>query len=261
MLKKRLIGVITVKNGWAVQSMGYRRYLPLGKPECLMSNLDRWGADEILIQVIDRADAGHTPDYALLQRLAQLGLGTPLIYSGGIRTVNDGVRVIQSGADRLVLDAGLHDDLKMVEQLAETLGAQAIIAGLPLSIRDCQLLWLDHRSASSEPIRDDILSLLNSGSISEILIIDWQHEGYVKGFDFSLIELFPDCRAPFIAFGGISELEQMTYLFNQPNVSAVAVGNSLNYREHAIQFIKTGMVGLPLREANYHSKHNSFLYG
>ena len=29
MLNKRIIGMVPVKEGWAVQSFGYRRYLPL----------------------------------------------------------------------------------------------------------------------------------------------------------------------------------------------------------------------------------------
>ena len=103
MLKKRLIGVVTVKNGWAVQSFGYRKYLPLGKPECLVENFDRWGADEILVQVIDRSLTERGPDFELLEKLGRLGLGTPLIYGGGIRNVEEGMKVIQSGADRLSL--------------------------------------------------------------------------------------------------------------------------------------------------------------
>ena len=55
MLKKRIIGSIAVLNGWAVQSISYNRYLPLGRPEVIAQNLDRWGADEILIQCIDRS--------------------------------------------------------------------------------------------------------------------------------------------------------------------------------------------------------------
>jgi cyclase len=39
MLKKRLIGVVTVRDGWAVQSFGYGRYLPLGKPVLMVLKL------------------------------------------------------------------------------------------------------------------------------------------------------------------------------------------------------------------------------
>jgi len=54
MVRKRLIGVITVIDNMAVQSFGYNRYLPLGDPGILAENLDRWRADEILVSCIDR---------------------------------------------------------------------------------------------------------------------------------------------------------------------------------------------------------------
>ena len=63
MLRKRLIGAIIVRKGWAVQSIGYKRWLPLGKPECLAENLDRWGADGIVVLCIDRENQG--PDLEL----------------------------------------------------------------------------------------------------------------------------------------------------------------------------------------------------
>ncbi len=165
MLKKRLIGVVTVRNGWAVQSFGYGRYLPLGKPECLVENLDRWGADEILVQVIDRSLNHHGPDFGLLARLGAMGLETPLIYAGGIRSVEDGVKLVQSGADRIVVDALLHDDLQTVRDLGEQLGAQALIASLPLSIEGSSLVWLDYRTRKSSALAQDVLDMVRSGVI------------------------------------------------------------------------------------------------
>ena len=35
MNKKRIIGTIIVKSDYAVQSFGFKKYLPLGKPEIL----------------------------------------------------------------------------------------------------------------------------------------------------------------------------------------------------------------------------------
>ena len=253
MLKKRLIGVVTVKNGWAVQSIGYRRYLPLGKPECLVENLDRWGADEILVQVIDRSSRNLGPDLELLERLGALGLETPLIYAGGIRSISDGVKTIQLGADRIVVDAILHDDLSAVRGLSERLGAQALIASLPLSLQDKGLVWLDYRLHTSTPISDEVLSLIQSDIISEVLIVDWQHEGRPGGFEQKLVEKFPLQDVPIIAFGGLSEHEQMRALLQSSNVSAVAVGNFLSYHEHAIQEYKEALTGMPLRFASYES--------
>ncbi|OHB46084.1 MAG: hypothetical protein A2178_00560 [Planctomycetes bacterium GWC2_49_10] len=257
MLKKRLVGVVTVKNGWAVQSFGYRRYLPLGKPECLVENLDRWGADEILVQVIDRSIdrsvAGLGPDFGLLERLGNLGLETPLIYAGGIRSVADGVKLVQLGADRLVVDTLLHEDLLSVSGLSARLGAQALIASLPLSWQDGHLEWLDYRLKTSTPISDEVLNLIQSGVVSEVLISDWQHEGMPGGFERKLVDEFALKDVPIIAFGGISEHEQMRVLLQSSGVAAVAVGNFLSYREHAIQNYKEVLTGMPLRLATYES--------
>jgi cyclase len=256
MLKKRLIGVVTVKNGWAVQSFGYGRYLPLGKPECLVENLDRWGADEILVQVIDRSAKNLGPDFELLARLGAMGLETPLIYAGGIRSVEDGVKLVQSGADRVVVDALLHEDLLPVRGLSEQLGAQALIASLPLSLEGSSLAWLDYRSRKSSPLAEDVLDLMRSGVISEVLISDWRHEGMPGGFEHKLVEQFPLKDVPIIAFGGISEQAQMRKLMQSTGVAAVAVGNFLSYREHAIQQYKEVLTGMPVRLATYETTYS-----
>jgi len=256
MLKKRLVGVVTVKNGWAVQSFGYRRYLPLGKPECIVENLCRWGADEIIVQVIDRDTDNSGPDFQLLTKLAELGLETPLIYGGGIRTIEEGVKVIQSGADRLSLDALLHDNLTIVYDLADKLGRQALIAVMPMSFSADELLWLDYRNKVSIPVTSDLLRAFTDRVVSEVLLVDWKNEGVPSSFDVSFVEKFPSVDLPLIAFGGISEHQQMFDLFRRPSISAVAIGNFLNYREHTIQKFKEALVNMSVRSPVYASSHN-----
>lgn len=245
MLKKRLIGVITVKDGWAVQSFGYSRYLPLGHPEVLAENLDRWGADEILLQCIDR----DRPDLDLLQRVAAAGLSTPLIYGGGIRSVEDAVAAVRAGADRVCIDALLHEDIGTAAKLGGPLGAQAIIAALPLSYIDGRLQWFDYRDRTNRDFPPELLNLLKSGAISEALIIDHQHEGSAAAFDPRLVQ--EDFGLPPIAFGGISEPEQIASLLARDKVVAVGIGNFLNYREHALQGYRAAVEGLPLRAPIY----------
>lgn len=247
MLEKRLIGVITVKDGWAVQSIGYRRHRPLGRPEVIAENLDRWGVDEILLQCIDRDAHGGGPDLALLERLSRRGLSTPLVYAGGVRCVEDGVRAVQAGAERIGIDALLHDEPHLAAALAEPLGAQALVAVLPLAVQDGALAWLDHRSRRSMPLSPMLLDVLASGAISEVLLVDWQHEGVQDGFDQRLLSLWPLPTLPLIAFGGLSEPAQLRGVLERPNVVAAAVGNFLNHREHAVQRLKQSLAGLPLR--------------
>ena len=256
MLKKRLIGVVTVKDSWAVQSFGYNHYLPLGKPECLIENLDRWGADEILIQVSDRSRQQSEPDFRLLESIGKLGLSTPLIYGGGIRNVADGVKVIQHGADRLVVDALLHDDLQEVQHLSERLGAQAVIASMPLCWQDSRVKWFDYRTQTRMEIANQLLATIQSGIISEILVSDWLHEGQALSFEPNLVKNFPLPNIPIIAFGGVSEPAQITELLSQPNVVAIAIGNFLNYKEHSLQRYKQSIASEQLRVPSHAPIHS-----
>lgn len=253
MRKKRLIGVVTVKNGWAVQSFGYGRYLPLGKPECLVENLDRWGADEILVQVIDRSSTAAGPDLALLSKLARLGLGTPLIYGGGIRSVLDGMKVIQSGADRIVVDALLHDDLPAIEGLCDKLGAQALIASMPLVSEEGEVRLVNYRSKSITSF-DALSGIIEGGVVSEILAIDMKHEGGPGTFDNTLVDRFPFRGVPLVAFGGISTTDQIQSLLAKSNIAAFGVGNFLNYREHAVQYLKGALASAALRAPLYETE-------
>src|SRR5882672_6452564 len=172
MLKKRLVGVITVRDGWAVQSFGYRRYLPLGHPQFLAQNLDRWGADEILVLCIDRSR----------RCLGSLGLSTPLTYGGGIRTAADAAAVIQAGAERVCVDAVLRAAPGIVGEISALVGAQAVIGVLPLSCVAGELQWLDYLSGRSAPLAAADLMPFERHGASEALIVDWRNEGRPGGF-------------------------------------------------------------------------------
>ena len=49
MIKKRLSTTVVIRDELAVQSFGFKSYLPIGKPENVVENLSWWGSDEILI--------------------------------------------------------------------------------------------------------------------------------------------------------------------------------------------------------------------
>jgi cyclase len=250
-IRKRLVAVVTVRQGLAVQSFGYRRYLPLGRPEVLVENLDRWGADEIILQCIDRSAGGQGPDFATLDRVSRKGLSTPLIYAGGIASAAHGIAVVQRGADRICIDAALQDGPELAMELSAQLGAQALIAALPMSQEGGMLHWMDHRNRRQRPLTAEVLGLLSSRTVSEALIIDWQHEGTRGSFDQELISRFPLQHVPLIAFGGLSDPRQLRAVLQDPRSVAVAVGNFLSYREHAVQALKAELGSLPLRPAIY----------
>jgi len=253
MLKKRLIGVVTIKDGWAVQSFGYRRYLPLGKPEVLVQNLDRWGADEILLQCIDRSRDRLGPDLNLLKAISRLGITTPLIYSGGISNREDAIKVVSFGSDRIMVDSMLLNSPQSLEAVARDLGTQAVIAHLAVRITaNGTSVALDYQNLSEHPL-ERYLKNLPLQWISELMVSDWQNEGTPGRFDERLLDIDWNIhkQLPLLCFGGISEASQIQRVLGHPQVMAVGVGNFLNYREHAVQLLRQQLVGSAVRTHHY----------
>lgn len=247
MLSKRFVGVITIKDGWAVQSFGYQRYLPLGRPEVIAENLDRWKVDEIVLMCIDRSSKNAGPDLETIEKIGKSGIGTPVVYAGGIRNVDDASEVIKLGADRIAVDTILHETPSMVQELSNHIGAQAVIAALPVSAKSGQLSWLNHKSGEERLLSEDVISMLKQKIVSEALLIDWKGEGHNHGFNFDLISAFDISEVPLIAFGGFNDEQMLRRAFELPQVCAVGVGNFLNYKEHAVYHLKSKMMDLPLR--------------
>ena len=255
MVKKRLIGVVTIRNGHAVQSFSYNSYLPLGDPLCIIQNLDRWGVDEIFIQVIDRSINQLGPDFDLLNKIGEIRISTPLIYCGGIRNVNDAINVIKHGSDRIVLDHLLRNSNSELISISKALGSQALIASLPIVKDGNKLLLYNYESKIIQELEEDILEIIsNKDIISEVLLINKETEGLPNSFDTDLISFFPKIKASIIAFGGISEVKQVQNLLSKKQVSAVGIGNFLNYKEHSVQFFKESIKSDYLRSPIYSSK-------
>lgn len=252
MRNKRIIGVVTVRQGWAVQSFGYKRYLPLGRPHVLLENLDRWGVDEILLSCIDRGSEG--PDLDLLCQIEAQGLTTPLIYAGGVRNQADAVAVVGAGADRVAVDAAWHDDPQAVIDIHERVGSQALLASLPLGLGPQGTLHIyDYRRQSHTTLPIALSEAIAGGLVSEVIITDYQSEGTDTAFDLRLLDQFPVQKTNLIAFGGVKNPDVARAVLNHPHVVAFGVGNYLCYREHAVQIFKLALGDFNVRAPCYNA--------
>lgn len=255
MLKKRVIGSIIVKNGWAVQSIGYESYLPLGRPEILAENLDRWGADEIIIQCIDRSKGDLGPDFDTIECIASKGITTPLIYAGGISSYLDCIEVIKSGADRIAVDEMLRSAPSDLKKAASILGSQAIVGCLPIGINGKNIMRLNYLSGELIDLDKAYLNSIYQSSISELLLIDFKNEGRIQGSNLKALDLFPtdSSKMPLLYFGGINTHAKAKKVLNKKNVAGVVIGNYLSYKENSIGEFKQSLNGSNIRSHIFQS--------
>lgn len=251
MFKKRFIGVITVKNELAVQSFGFKKYLPIGDPTILAENLDRWGVDEIFVISIDRTNKTLGPDLNLLKNLNAVGLSTPLTFGGGIHSLEHATSVIKHGAERICLDAILRKDPEVVMEISNHIGAQAIIASLPLCMLDGELKWYNYLKKTHSPITTSLKHLFENGYLSEALIIDYINDGSSGNFNLDILENICLPTVPIIPFGGMTNIEKIRKILDLENIVGFGIGNSLSYREHAVQEVRQRVDRNCLRQSQF----------
>lgn len=252
-VKKRIIGTIIIQDEWAIQSISYQKYLPLGHPWVLAENLDRWGADEILILSIDRSKKRIGPDLEVLSRIANR-VNTPLIYGGGIKNLSDALNTVHAGADRIVVDSLFRESFESIQSISDVIGSQAIILSLPLIFQNNSLYLYDYLTKSNLPFLSYKEKIKSSDCISELLVIDQIHEGEFHSFDTRILEQI-DLEIPLILFGGISEETQLISLIQNKKVSALGIGNFLNYKELSIQRYKKALENVGITRQIYLQKN------
>lgn len=228
MAYKRIIGVLTVKDGRLVKSYGYAAWRPAGRLASALRNLDRWAADEIVVLDISRR-AGLDP--AVLREIAAARIATPLAYGGGIRSVEDVRELMALGCDRFVVESLLFTAPDRLQALADVTGRQALIGSVPVRLEHGALsLW---RPGGYEPLalwRD----ALRAAPVSEFFVTSVPTEGGRGTFPTMLLQAadwLPDGGA--IVFGGLDFGGARRALAHRA-VAAVAFGNLNHETELAL---------------------------
>ena len=256
MISKRIIGVITIKDNIAVQSFGYKKYLPLGDPKILVKNLDRWGTDEILINVIDSWKNDKNPNFEIISKIKDLNITTPIIYGGGINSLESAKKLIYNGVDRLLIEKIIINDLDEFERIYKEIGAQSLILSLPLrKLSKNEYVYFNSISQEEEILPKNFFKVIEKKFVSEILLIDYKNEGSIDGFNLNLLKCLNKFDLDIICFGGIRSAKFIKEISKNKNISAVAIGNSLNYQENSIQNLKTQLQKNQFRKPYFISHH------
>lgn len=260
MLKKRISAVIVLKDQIAVQSMGFNTFLPIGHADISAEFLNDWGADEIVVLDIDASKKGVEPNYSLINKISKKCF-VPLAVGGGIKTLEEARTLIQSGADKIIINTSFLKNPELITRIAEVLGVQCVVVSLDFVKNLDKYEIFSH--AGVKPILNDPIALAKLAEIlgaGELLINSVERDGSKTGFDIQLIkEISGNINIPVIACGGAGKPEHFYDLFKNTNASAAAAGNYFNFSEHSLTIVKSYLKekGVKLR-FDSDAKYNNF---
>jgi imidazole glycerol-phosphate synthase subunit HisF len=238
MLKTRVIGVVLVKSGIAVQSVGFNRYLPVGRPEIAIEYLDRWGIDEIVVLHMGAANAGCALDREVVASYSR-HCRVPLAVGGGLATSGDIKRVIQAGADKVVLNRAVADTPSLISDAAALFGSQCVVVSI-----DARREGASHgaytdsgRTPTGRTAEAFAIQAAEMGA-GEILLNSIDQDGMRAGYDLDLVSRVASAvQIPVIACGGAGHPEHFRAAMRR-GASAVAAANFFHYTEHSVTIVK-----------------------
>ncbi|MDC0296340.1 HisA/HisF-related TIM barrel protein [Akkermansiaceae bacterium] len=241
MLKKRVIATIVVKDGIVVQSINFKKYLPVGKPHIAIEYLNIWGIDEIIFLDISATKNSKGPNYDLIKKCSEKCF-VPLTVGGGISNLSQIDKLMSCGADKISLNSSSRSSPQLISDAANKFGNQSVVLSL-----DCVKInkkykvfdYLSRKALDLSPI-DSIENSLNNG-IGEVFVNSVDRDGSYQGFDIELIKLFDKINIPIICSGGAKNADDFTKVFGQTNVSGAAAANFFHFSEHNVIITKCGI--------------------
>jgi len=240
MLKKRIIASIFIRDGIAVQSVGFKKYLPIGRPEISASAFNSWGADEILLVDISASLENRLISIDIVTRVAA-ECSVPLTVGGGIKSIKEIELLMDAGADKVLLNTANLDINSCLEIGRKIYGRQCMVAGLDYIKHKNNFYVYDHRSGNKTNtlLIDAVKHYIRNGA-GELFVNDVLRDGKEIGYDLDAIKLVTSASiVPVIWCGGAGKPQHFLNAFKATKVNALSAGNIFHFAEHSINIIKS----------------------
>ncbi len=215
----RLIPCLDVANGRVVKGVSFVGLRDVGDPVELASFYSDGGADELVF-----LDIAATPDdvatmTSVIVKVADV-LEIPFTVGGGVRSVADATRIIESGADRVSLNSAALANPWLITAIADRYGSQAVVVAIDAG--DGVVHTHGGRIATSVATIPWAIEAAERGA-GEILLTSIRQDGKRTGFDLELTSAVRDAvSVPVIASGGAGSPEHIAAALRITDAALIA---------------------------------------
>ena len=148
---------------------------------------------------------------------------SPLVFGGGILTIEDAKKYFQNGADKISLNTLILEDFNKISEFCEYFGSQSIVASIDI-IKDKGKYKI--YSAKKNKIYDfnfiEFIKDVEKKGAGEILLNSVDRDGTAEGYDTKLIKYVNDrISIPLIPCGGAGEPKHFMDLLQITKLSAI----------------------------------------
>ena len=251
MLKVRVIPCLDVRDGRVVKGVQFVSLRDVGDPVEQARAYDEAGADELMFLDITASHEGRGAILDVIARTAEVCF-MPLSVGGGVRSVEDGRRLLRAGADKLAINTAAVENPDLIGACADAFGSQAVVVAI-----DAKRVegggWRIFTYGGRKDTGIDALAYAEQAvrrGAGEILLTSMDRDGARTGYDLELLAAVSGTApAPVIASGGAGGAQHMIDAVKIGRADAVLAASIFHFGELTIGETKAAMAaaGIPIR--------------
>ncbi|MBI2992893.1 MAG: imidazole glycerol phosphate synthase subunit HisF [Gammaproteobacteria bacterium] len=239
-LAKRIIPCLDVDNGRVVKGVKFVDIADAGDPVEAARRYDEQGADELAFLDITASSEGRETLVGVVERVAAQ-VFIPLTVGGGVRTVEDFLRLLNAGADKISINTAAVERPGLVADASRQFGAQCIVVAIDARRADgapgaprWEVFTHGGRRCTGLDAVEWARRMADQGA-GEILLTSMDRDGTGEGFDLDLTRAVSDAvPVPIIASGGVGTLDHLVEGIVEGRADAVLAASIFHFGRHTV---------------------------
>lgn len=241
-LAVRLVPCLDVRDGRVVKGVRFRGLRDAGDPAELAARYAAEGADELALLDVSATPEGRATAARTVRAVRRV-LPLPLTVGGGVRSVDDALRLLDAGADKVAVNTAAVENPELLTALAARCGRQCVVVAVDAArTADPEPGWRVIVRSGSRPLDLDAVAWCRravAAGAGEILLTSWDRDGTGDGYDDDLIAAVRAAvDVPVVASGGAGRAEHLAAAVTA-GADAVLLASRLHRGELSIAELKS----------------------
>ncbi len=228
MLRSRIIPCLLIHNKGLVKTTKFKDPKYVGDPINAVKIFNEKEVDELIVLDIDATIENRGPDFKIIKNIAD-ECRMPFCYGGGVTTVEQAVKIISLGAEKVALSSSALNNINICKEIGVIIGNQSVVVVIDVKKKkffNGYDIYTHNGTKKSKWKFDDLIEKIEKICVGEIVINFIDNDGLMQGYDVNLIKYVrKKCSMPITVLGGAGTLDDIKNLISEFKVIGAAAGS------------------------------------
>jgi cyclase len=227
----RVIPVLLLKDKGLVKTVKFKGQNYIGDPINAVKIFNEKEVDELIFVDIDASKENREPPYDYMKEIATECF-MPLAYGGGVKTLDQARRLIQSGIEKIIINHNAIENPDFIKAATDSFGSSTIVGAMDIKKNFFGNYQVYSHVKKTTLALDPVAHARNLAAlgIGELFVNNVDLDGVMKSYDLSIIKKITDSvEVPVIACGGAGNMEDLRKVLHEGQASAAAAGSIFIY--------------------------------